>query len=108
MSTDRISLDDPDDLELFQSDTIIQVFDPDGAATIGGEKLKIHVFAYETANYSIHAKAQFRIQARSVDRLGMALMPLLLKPTIMFCSIPAGLETLSSVKRLRSIMRLSR
>jgi hypothetical protein len=59
-TADRVSLDDPDDLELFQSDTIIQVFDYDGATTVGDEKLKIHVFAYETANYSVHAKVQFQ------------------------------------------------
>ena len=66
LATDRVSLDDPDDLELFQSDTIIQVFDSDGGTTVGEEKLKIHVFAYETANYSIHAKAQFLSKPESL------------------------------------------
>ena len=45
---------------LFQSDTIIQVLYSDGGTTVGDDKLKIHVFANETANYSVHAKVQFQ------------------------------------------------
>ena len=68
LPADRVKLDDPSSppLELFQSDTIIQVFDPDGATTIGEEKLKIHVFAYETANYSVHAKVQFQSEPEAL------------------------------------------
>jgi len=59
-TSDRVTLDDPDDLEIFQSDTIAEVFWSDGGLTIGDEKLKIHVYGYETANYTVHAKVQFQ------------------------------------------------
>ena len=52
--------------KLFMSDTLVEVFLSDGGTTIGTEKLKIHVFANETANYTIHAKVQFMAQAEAM------------------------------------------
>jgi hypothetical protein len=57
---DRISLGDPNDLIIFQSQNLVELLPNDSGTTVGDEKIYVHVYGYETATYTVHVKVMFQ------------------------------------------------
>ena len=61
--SDRVGLGDPDNLIIFRSQNLVELLPNDSGTTLGDEKIYVHVYGYETANYTVHVKVAF--QSRS-------------------------------------------
>jgi len=57
--SDRVGLGDPDNRIIFRSDNLVELLLNDSGATLGDEKIYVHVYGYETANYTVHVKVTF-------------------------------------------------
>ena len=60
MGSERVGIGDSDNLIIYRSESLVELFLSDSATTLGDEKLFLHIYGYETASYSVHVKVIFR------------------------------------------------